>query len=112
MTRPRKCRVYSLTELMSKASVGFRKFGIDSFQASNHRLIVRSTACCARCTAELAPTNVENSDSQKPSLKRSEEHTSELQSRLHLVCRLLLEKKKSLGIPHTSNSRRTTFDPG
>src|SRR5690554_7675858 len=27
-------------------------------------------------------------------LKRSEEHTSELQSRPHLVCRLLLEKKK------------------
>src|SRR2546422_564751 len=33
----------------------------------------------------------------RPSLRdagRSEEHTSELQSRLHLVCRLLLEKKK------------------
>src|SRR2546429_6079761 len=29
---------------------------------------------------------------------RSEEHTSELQSRLHLVCRLLLEKKKILTI--------------
>src|SRR5687768_17714487 len=29
-----------------------------------------------------------------PALARSEEHTSELQSRLHLVCRLLLEKKK------------------
>src|SRR5687768_18367184 len=28
---------------------------------------------------------------------RSEEHTSELQSRLHLVCRLLLEKKKNNG---------------
>src|SRR2546422_6549037 len=28
--------------------------------------------------------------------ERSEEHTSELQSRLHLVCRLLLEKKKRL----------------
>src|SRR2546422_7418483 len=28
--------------------------------------------------------------------QRSEEHTSELQSRLHLVCRLLLEKKKGL----------------
>src|SRR5687768_17635424 len=27
-------------------------------------------------------------------VNRSEEHTSELQSRLHLVCRLLLEKKK------------------
>src|SRR2546429_5972132 len=28
-------------------------------------------------------------------MDRSEEHTSELQSRLHLVCRLLLEKKKN-----------------
>src|SRR2546429_4560046 len=28
-------------------------------------------------------------------ITRSEEHTSELQSRLHLVCRLLLEKKKN-----------------
>src|SRR3989442_9553940 len=31
---------------------------------------------------------------QKPIDRRSEEHTSELQSRPHLVCRLLLEKKK------------------
>src|SRR2546429_3359364 len=31
---------------------------------------------------------------QGPVEERSEEHTSELQSRLHLVCRLLLEKKK------------------
>src|SRR2546422_5778570 len=30
----------------------------------------------------------------EPDVVRSEEHTSELQSRLHLVCRLLLEKKK------------------
>src|SRR2546429_6680282 len=30
---------------------------------------------------------------------RSEEHTSELQSRLHLVCRLLLEKKKKQTLP-------------
>src|SRR2546429_2276324 len=30
---------------------------------------------------------------------RSEEHTSELQSRLHLVCRLLLEKKKKIAEP-------------
>src|SRR2546422_6904936 len=31
--------------------------------------------------------------------QRSEEHTSELQSRLHLVCRLLLEKKKNIHRP-------------
>src|SRR2546422_6469367 len=35
---------------------------------------------------------------------RSEEHTSELQSRLHLVCRLLLEKKKQKN--STSRQRR------
>src|SRR2546429_6758038 len=33
---------------------------------------------------------------------RSEEHTSELQSRLHLVCRLLLEKKKKKQSMHES----------
>src|SRR5438309_5552462 len=31
-----------------------------------------------------------------PNASRSEEHTSELQSQFHLVCRLLLEKKKAL----------------
>src|SRR3989442_11847623 len=31
---------------------------------------------------------------RRPAVTRSEEHTSELQSRPHLVCRLLLEKKK------------------
>src|SRR5690625_6221116 len=33
---------------------------------------------------------------EKPACLRSEEHTSELQSRGHLVCRLLLEKKKKI----------------
>src|SRR3989449_7695212 len=36
-----------------------------------------------------------NSASASSASCRSEEHTSELQSRLHLVCRLLLEKKKT-----------------
>src|SRR5436305_7818833 len=39
---------------------------------------------------------------------RSEEHTSELQSRPHLVCRLLLEKKKKHHHILTSTTRRTT----
>src|SRR2546422_8488968 len=38
--------------------------------------------------------------------QRSEEHTSELQSRLHLVCRLLLEKKKKK--KKTNNSKTST----
>src|SRR2546429_1563662 len=36
---------------------------------------------------------------------RSEEHTSELQSRLHLVCRLLLEKKKTIMSLHVLSRR-------
>src|SRR2546429_6823813 len=39
---------------------------------------------------------------------RSEEHTSELQSRLHLVCRLLLEKKKT---PQHPGARHRAFRP-
>src|SRR2546422_7956179 len=39
--------------------------------------------------------------------RRSEEHTSELQSRLHLVCRLLLEKKKKKYISRHQNAYQT-----
>src|SRR5687768_18209849 len=39
---------------------------------------------------------------------RSEEHTSELQSRLHLVCRLLLEKKKK---KNTRNNAQSQYSP-
>src|SRR2546429_5771592 len=43
---------------------------------------------------EVFQTQLENLAGKHKSLWRSEEHTSELQSRLHLVCRLLLAKKK------------------
>src|SRR2546429_5379947 len=44
---------------------------------------------------------------------RSEEHTSELQSRLHLVCRLLLEKKKQLLVQqHSHITRLILVDDG
>src|SRR3954452_25637770 len=46
-----------------------------------HQLNVRQVSECAQSSAAF-------------STYRSEEHTSELQSRPHLVCRLLLEKKK------------------
>src|SRR2546429_5753366 len=45
-----------------------------------------------------ANTNLSTWLPAKKSVSRSEEHTSELQSRLHLVCRLLLEKKKKTHI--------------
>src|SRR5215510_16350822 len=40
--------------------------------------------------------------------RRSEEHTSELQSRGHLVCRLLLEKKKKKKIPKEKKKKEKT----
>src|SRR3989442_8787081 len=41
-----------------------------------------------------APTKLQDVVASPITVARSEEHTSELQSRPHLVCRLLLEKKK------------------
>src|SRR2546430_10885490 len=40
---------------------------------------------------------------------RSEEHTSELQSQSNLVCRLLLEKKKTISIFHLNHSHHTNL---
>src|SRR2546422_11638827 len=51
--------------------------------------VVRPSSVVSRCT--WVSTTI---PSFLPNQVRSEEHTSELQSRLHLVCRLLLEKKK------------------
>src|SRR2546422_6588745 len=54
-------------------------------ERQNHRL-----TCEIVSQANDAPSLVVEGQLKR----RSEEHTSELQSRLHLVCRLLLEKKK------------------
>src|SRR5256884_2160948 len=51
------------------------------------------TSSTARATK--TPKSPKSSTNTLCPSKRSEEHTSELQSRLHLVCRLLLEKKKT-----------------
>src|SRR2546422_8542230 len=52
-------------------------------------------ASSVACTALMPRDRYSPSNSRvESSGVRSEEHTSELQSRLHLVCRLLLEKKK------------------
>src|SRR3989442_2627247 len=58
-----------------------------------------------RSDARLFGPRDTTSSAQSFAALRSEEHTSELQSRPHLVCRLLLEKKKSWwqGIIHQLN---------
>src|SRR2546422_10878879 len=65
--------------------------------------ISRAPAVATAPWAARAPTTV-----PRGSDARSEEHTSELQSRLHLVCRLLLEKKKPLThTPHPTTPEST-----
>src|SRR2546429_3768991 len=59
------------------------------------RISCISGAINSRCRPKPPPTPHFRISSPLPTgNRRSEEHTSELQSRLHLVCRLLLEKKK------------------
>src|SRR3712207_8250701 len=59
---------------------------------------VGTSAACSQRASAIWP-----SGRSCPCRTRSEEHTSELQSRQYLVCRLLLEKKKNQ-ISHTSVS--------
>src|SRR5690349_23625899 len=58
------------------------------------------TWAASSCSASVAPASSRTSSNPKFDMKsafsRSEEHTSELQSRRDLVCRLLLEKKKGV----------------
>src|SRR5258708_17074057 len=53
--------------------------------------------------APTHPLTLPSACAPAPGEERSEEHTSELQSPDHLVCRLLLEKKKNISIPTTRN---------
>src|SRR3712207_7384095 len=66
----------------------------------HHRATGKTTLLAvARNTADFLNTAFKNPTPQLAPHGRSEEHTSELQSRQYLVCRLLLEKKKSC-TPH------------
>src|SRR5437868_9632561 len=73
--------------------------------------LFRSPACCRKSSSRrwrLTPRTVR---AARPHViacsARSEEHTSELQSRFDLVCRLLLEKKKKNNKNYISNQTAT-----
>src|SRR5258708_18094570 len=76
------------------------------FRSSPSAALPRNPPPGSRPSTAPSPTSAASTASPKleraPS--RSEEHTSELQSPDHLVCRLLLEKKKSLSTALTSES--------
>src|SRR5687768_17843691 len=88
--RPPRCTLFPYTTL-------FRSFTFEwhSAQVTPRRVmrLFASTVACNPTTAFIL-SNWTVVAGLLRSTFRSEEHTSELQSRLHLVCRLLLEKKK------------------
>src|SRR2546422_6148703 len=91
--RPPRSTLFPYTTLFRSLNFRFFLFGLRGWhlnspprpgEASHPAPSARKSATrTAQKTALCAPC------------ERSEEHTSELQSRLHLVCRLLLEKKKN-----------------
>src|SRR2546429_819663 len=77
-----------LRKIKFRQSIAEGRRGVLKVRRTWPNLGTRSTDC-ASGDERLVAIQLE----ANPAHRRSEEHTSELQSRLHLVCRLLLEKK-------------------
>src|SRR5687768_17630758 len=97
LRRPPRSTLFPYTTLFRSliaATAALGVLAIVTLHASHDRNRERTDGVLA-AAAELPSADglavVVAEDEQVP--RRSEEHTSELQSRLHLVCRLLLEKK-------------------
>src|SRR5690625_5809309 len=85
--RPSRFSLFPYTTLFR--SRGVRTwYGIDDLVVASALRRGRGDSC-QHCTHQCT----ERRANKEPPHSRSEEHTSELQSRGHLVCRLLLEKK-------------------
>src|SRR5260370_15943275 len=89
--RPPRSTLFPYTTLFRSAHAA----GIGRAGAAAGRDSAAAAAVCRRCCRA----------------QRSEEHTSELQSHLNLVCRLLLEKKKNFGAHGKVHSRTVTHLP-
>src|SRR2546422_7073672 len=92
--RPPRSTLFPYTTLFRSALLEIVSTHVDGHAPGDlaHRRQERQTA--ARVGDGLVRDG-RRARAHEPLGLRSEEHTSELQSRLHLVCRLLLEKKKN-----------------
>src|SRR5690606_39629537 len=96
--------IYSLTlhdalpisprSAIPSASTPSERMILNTGGSPNDGSVAPGSSVCAASPPELRPRNVN---------RRSEEHTSELQSRENLVCRLLLEKKITVVIDRTGS---------
>src|SRR2546429_665959 len=93
--RPPRSTLFPYTTLFRSPPPSGSKTSGNVFASAGFVAGCGSGACRHALAAPAIPSDDE---------RRSEEHTSELQSRLHLVCRLLLEKKNN---PSTTRLSRT-----
>src|SRR5690348_18015527 len=90
--RPPRSTLFPYTTLFRSVGDGTARRLV---RRRRHVLVLRRRSALRRHRHVLAPLNPPRSRHQRRiRTARSEEHTSELQSPVHLVCRLLLEKKK------------------
>src|SRR5687768_18287376 len=101
LCRPPRSTLFPYTTLFRSLYTGKGGVGKTSIAAATAVLCARRglrtlvvSTDIAHSLADALDTPVGPTPRQIEPNLRSEEHTSELQSRLHLVCRLLLEKKK------------------
>src|SRR5256884_6281303 len=99
--RPPRSTLFPYTTLFRSRSVGF---GVETFASAEEFLRSAQRENTGCLVLDLRMTGMSGLDL----LRRSEEHTSELQSRLHLVCRLLLEKKKQYDASSPVQYRRVS----
>src|SRR3712207_7404411 len=86
--RPPRSTLFPYTTLFRSSASNIMKIGMQV--AEDGRINIFTSQCCSPSRSGLHVPN----HSFHCKVLRSEEHTSELQSRQYLVCRLLLEKKK------------------
>src|SRR3712207_7570576 len=91
--RPPRSTLFPYTTLFRSLATGRTVCHFDT----EHLCIIAQGAVGSGRSAGYRSTEASSVQAlQRPTSSRSEEHTSELQSRQYLVCRLLLEKKKKI----------------
>src|SRR2546422_2360337 len=94
--RPPRSTLFPYTTLFRSKLAYAMRFGRPFVIAPGRGLLPADVLIRVDDLRKMATVPVDEAEPAfRDPLVRSEEHTSELQSRLHLVCRLLLEKKKN-----------------
>src|SRR5580693_9832975 len=90
--------------------VASRACGSAAFEAAHKTF--RHGSCRCSCCDDFNHVHARAASRLGPRVNvRSEEHTSELQSQFHIVCRLLLEKKKTSKNSNTKDNRTINDKP-